>query len=73
MTWGEAFPTSAGLAGVGSTSPARGRPVADITAVLAAFVYDFIQVTSCVLRSLSVFLLGLERFSYGRGRSRPLF
>jgi hypothetical protein len=31
MTWGEAFPTSAGLAGVGSTSPARGRPaVADM-------------------------------------------
>jgi hypothetical protein len=30
MTWGEAFPTLAGLAGVGSTSPAQGRPVADM-------------------------------------------
>jgi hypothetical protein len=29
MTWADC-PTSAGLAGVGSTSPARGRPVADM-------------------------------------------
>jgi hypothetical protein len=30
------------------------------------------QVTSCILRSLSACLLDLERFSYGRGRSRSL-
>jgi hypothetical protein len=42
QTWGEAFPTSAGLAGVGSTSPARGRPVADmLLCLLAALVYAF--------------------------------
>jgi hypothetical protein len=41
MTWGDC-PTSAGLAGVGSTSPAWGRPVAHMLLyVLAAFVYDF--------------------------------
>jgi hypothetical protein len=30
------------------------------------------QVTPCILRSLSACLLDLERFSYGRGRSRSL-
>jgi hypothetical protein len=41
MTWGDC-PTSAGLADVGSTSPAWGRPVAHMLLyVLAAFVYDF--------------------------------
>jgi hypothetical protein len=30
------------------------------------------QVTPCMLRSLSACLLDLERFSYGRGRSRSL-
>jgi hypothetical protein len=30
MTWGGAFPTSSSPARVGSTSPARGRPVADM-------------------------------------------
>jgi hypothetical protein len=71
MTWGGVFPTSAGPAGVGSTSPARGRPVADILLCLLRLC----MFSGNLLRDAQpvCFLLGLERFSYGRGRSRPLF
>jgi hypothetical protein len=67
MMWGDC-PTSAGLAGVGSTSPARGRPVADMLLLCLLRLCDnFIQVISCVLRSLSVFCLAWSDFSTGGG------
>jgi hypothetical protein len=57
--------------GVGDTSPARGRPVAHILLCLCCvcvFSGNFLRAAQLV-----GVLLGLERFSYGRGRSRPLF
>jgi hypothetical protein len=74
MTWGDS-PTSAGLAGVASTSPARGRPVADILLCLLRLCLisgNFLHAAQRACDLLQVVLLGLERFSYGRGRSRPL-
>jgi hypothetical protein len=70
MTWGDS-PTSAGMAGVGSTSPAWGRPVAGV--LLCLLLLCMISGNNFLRAAQPVcFLLGLERFSYGRGRSRPL-
>ena len=56
--------------GVGDTSPARGRPVAHIPLCLCCvcvFSGNFLRAAQLV-----GVLLGLERFSYGRGRSGSL-
>jgi hypothetical protein len=43
-----------------------------LTSCCAFAAFTCFQVTPCILRSLSTCLLDLERFSYGRGRSRSL-
>jgi len=71
-----AIPTRAGLQGVSNTSPPRGGQLLTLPCCALA-ACACLQVTSCVLcvcvySDLSTCLLGLERFSYGRGRSGPI-
>ena len=63
MTWGEACPTSAGLAGVGSTSPARGRPVADMLLCLLRWC----MLSGNLLRAAQLFCLAWSDFPTGGG------
>jgi len=69
-----AVPTSMGQQAVCDTSPARGRPL--LTFLLCPCRVACSQVTSCVKCECAACLLaclrGLERFSYGRGRSGPI-
>jgi hypothetical protein len=66
MTWGDS-PTTAGLAGVGSTSPARGRPVADMLLCLLHLCLISGNFFHAAQRACDLLvLLGLERFFYLR-------
>jgi hypothetical protein len=66
MTWGDCPYTSAGLAGVGGTSPAQGRPVADVLPCLLLLCMisgNFLRAAQpvCVLaRPGAIFLRALQ-------------
>jgi hypothetical protein len=63
MTWSGAFPTSASPVGVGSTSPARGRPVADMLLCLLRLC----MFSGNPLRAAQLFCLAWSDFPTGGG------